>query len=238
MNRRPDGRRGPIIAIDGPAASGKSTTARRVAEHFGYRYLDTGAMYRAVTLKALQEHVDSTDAPALARLVETIDIAFVRENGQEQLLLDGIDVTGQIRSVLVTRHVSAVSEVGQVREAMVARQRRMGEDGSIVVEGRDIGTVVFPEADIKVFMVADVGERARRRSDELRHKAVEINGEQIEQDICRRDQRDRSRANSPLRRAADAQVIDTTDLSIEEQVRMVIEKVDRFLRENQGKGSY
>jgi cytidylate kinase len=189
-------------------------------------------MYRAVTLKALQEQVDPTDAAALARVAEAADIACVRKNGVEHVLLDGVDVTEDIRSMRVTRHVSAISEVGLVREAMVVRQRKMGESGGIVVEGRDIGTVVFPDADIKVFMVADVGERARRRSDELRDQTVGMNSQQIKQDICRRDRHDCSRAHSPLRCAEDAQVIDTTNLTIHEQVQMVIDRVDRFLREH------
>lgn len=222
--------RKPIIAIDGTAASGKSTTAQRVAEHFRYLYVDTGAMYRAVTLKALEEGIDITDTLALSNMVEAIDITFRQKDGAVRIFLDQVDVTEQIRSPEVTRHVSAVSEVKQTREALVAKQRELGRGGGVVMEGRDIGTVVFPHADVKVFMVADIHQRARRRCDELRRMGLKVNLKELEGTILERDRWDSSRMFSPLHPASDAQLLDTTHLTIEEQVEIVIRKVERWLQ--------
>ena len=225
---------GPIVAIDGTAASGKSTTARKVAEHFHYRYIDTGAMYRAVTLKALRRGVDVTDLEALTALVKETDVDVQERSGSVRVYLDKVDVTEQIRSPEVTRNVSAVSEVKAVREALVEKQRALGSSGSVVVEGRDIGTVVFPRAAVKVFMDADVRERARRRGCEYEEQGIRSEATDVENAIQERDRWDSSRVHSPLRKAADAQIIDTTRLTVEEQVAVIIEKVERFLKKTEG----
>ena len=224
--------RKPIVAIDGTAASGKSTTAQRVAEHFQYRYVDTGAMYRAVTLKALQEGIDPTDSLALSNLVDNVDIHVEQQNGRIRVFLDQLDVTEQIRSPEVTQHVSAVSDIPHVREVLVTKQRELGKEGGIVMEGRDIGTVVFPHADVKVYMVADSHERARRRQQELGQQARDIKSEKMEKSIVQRDTWDSLRIHSPLQRAPDAQLLDTTHLSIDEQVKVVVHKIERILRQN------
>ena len=225
----------PIIAIDGTAASGKTTTARRVAEHFHYLCVDTGSMYRAITLKALQKKVDVSDAAALSGLVDMTDIAFVQGDGSVRVLLDHVDVTEAIRSPQVTEHVSAVSEVKHVRDALVARQRDLGSRGGVVMEGRDIGTVVFPDADVKIFMVADIGERVKRRGAELEKKGLAVTAKTMEETLLRRDEWDSTRKNSPLRKAADAQVVNTTHLTIEDQVEAVIRKVERFLQRGESR---
>lgn len=223
--------REPIVAIDGIAASGKSTTAQQVARHFHYRYVDTGAMYRAITWKALQQGIDPSDDSALARLVAGVQISLEQENGRVRVLLDRVDVTEQIRSREVTEHVSAVSEVKQVREVLVAKQREIGAGGGVVMEGRDIGTVVFPDAEVKIFMVADSRERAKRRTSEMEMKAQEAEMEEVEEAILKRDDWDSSRIYSPLQKAPDAHLVDTSRLTIEEQVKLVIGKVETYLGE-------
>jgi cytidylate kinase len=219
----------PIIAIDGTAASGKSTTARKVAAHFRYRYIDTGAMYRAVTLKVLQDGIDISDASAVAHVVKDIDIGFKQRDGSIRVYLNHVDVTDEIRTPVVTQHVSAVSEVKQVRDTLVKKQRELGRGGDVVMEGRDIGTVVFPQADVKVFMDADLRERAKRRGIEFGEKGIQSHTEELEDSILERDRWDSSRIHSPLRKASDAQVLDTTHLTIEEQVAVIIRKVEHFL---------
>jgi cytidylate kinase len=229
--------KGPIIAIDGTAASGKSTTARKVAEHFHYAYIDSGAMYRAVTLKALHQGIDIRDRSSLVIMAKETDIAFDHKNGSIRIFCDHEDVTEKIRMPDVTRNVSAVSEVKGVREALVAKLRELGRGGGIVMEGRDIGTVVFPHADVKVFMDADVHERARRRGREYEDKGIRAGSAELTRALQERDTRDSSRIHSPMRKAADAQCIDTTQLTIEEQVSVLIEKVEHFLKENEEENS-
>lgn len=224
------GRKGLIIAIDGPAASGKSTTAKLVANHFGYLYVDTGAMYRALTLKALRDRIDPGDTESLSRLADHTRVDLRNSNQGLRVFLDGVDVTEDIRSPAVTRNVSAVSEVPHVREVMVRLQRELGRDGGVVLEGRDIGTVVFPEAKVKIFMEATVEERAKRRCRELKRSGIEASPEELGQEIRERDLWDSSRNHSPLRKAEDALVLDTTNLSIDEQVQIVIAKADQAHR--------
>ncbi|UCE19952.1 MAG: (d)CMP kinase [Gemmatimonadota bacterium] len=225
--------KGPIIAIDGTAASGKSTTARKVAEHFHYVCVDTGAMYRAVTLKALRQGIDMRDRSALAKMVRDTNIAFEPKNGSVRILCDHEDVTEKIRMPDVTRNVSAVSEVKEVREALVLKQRELGREGGVVMEGRDIGTVVFPQADVKVFMDADVQERARRRGREYEDRGIQAKSTELTHAIQERDTWDSSRIHSPMRKAADAQYVDTTQLTIEEQVSILIKKVEHVLKQNE-----
>ena len=215
-----------VIAIDGPAASGKSTTARLVAEKLGYIYVDTGAMYRAMTLKVLDNKIDLHDESRIAKLADLTEIRIQQKGSQMRVTLDGRDVTSAIRNRAVTNAVSAVSALPSVREVMVREQRRMGEEGGIVVEGRDIGTVVFPGADLKIFMVAEVGQRVQRRRKEMQQQGIDIDPGQLEEEIRVRDQKDSQRNISPLKKAEDAVVLDTTDLTITEQVNKILEIVD------------
>ncbi|MBD3368348.1 MAG: (d)CMP kinase [Candidatus Eisenbacteria bacterium] len=207
-----------IIAIDGPAASGKSTTARAVAERLGYTYIDSGAMYRAAALAAMRRGVDLDDVEELTRVAESSTIELTPTGA---VLLDGEDVTTAIRTRAVSDAASVVSTVPGVRRALVREQRRLGRHENCVMEGRDIGTVVFPEADLKVFLTAGVRERARRRHAEDPEGGATL--EEIEREIAERDRRDESRNDSPLVRARDAVVVDTTSLTIEDQVDRVIE---------------
>lgn len=218
-----------VIAIDGPAASGKSTTARLVAEKLGYVYVDTGAMYRAMTLKVLEHKIDPHDEEQIAGLADLTEIRILQRGSQMRVSLDGRDVTNAIRSRAVTNAVSAVSALSSVREMMVREQRRMGEEGGIVVEGRDIGTVVFPGADLKIFMIAEVGQRVQRRRKEMQQEGIDIDIGQLEEEIRVRDQKDSQRNISPLKKAEDAVVLDTTDLTIAEQVNKILEIVDGVL---------
>jgi cytidylate kinase len=217
-----------VVAIDGPAASGKSTTARLAAEKLGYIHVDTGAMYRAVTLKVLRAGIPPDDRKAIGGLLRETHVALRREGGVTRVLLDGHDVTEEIRSREVTRSVSIVSRHRAVREAMVREQRRMGAEGGIVLEGRDIGTVVFPDADVKFFMIAGIESRARRRAQELRTKGAEPDLDGLMKEIRERDSLDSTRKESPLRKADDAIEIDTSDMTIEEQVRTVVDRVRRI----------
>ena len=216
--------KGFVVAIDGPAGVGKSTIARQVAGKLGFAYIDTGAMYRAVTWKLLQ--TGEAFSPALAgELAQRIRIVFVPEGEINRVLVDGTEVTRAIRSIEVTSLVSKVAAVPAVRDAMVAQQRRMGMEGGIVMDGRDIGTVVFPAAQCKIFLTASVEERALRRGKELAAKGEAVNYEQLRTAIARRDKEDSERAVSPLRQAEDAIYLDTTEMDItrvtEEILRLV-----------------
>lgn len=214
-----------IIAIDGPAASGKTTTAKLVARRLGYMHVDTGAMYRAITLKVLRSGLAPDDRQGISRLLDSTRVQMRNEGGTLHVLLDGRDVTEEIRTPEVTRAVSAVSSLGDVRHAMVREQRALGEKGGIVLEGRDIGTVVFPNAECKFFLIAGIGARAERRLKELQASGVKSDLKELEKEIAERDRFDSTRELSPLRKAADAVEIDTSDLTIEEQVGIVLRKV-------------
>lgn len=211
-----------VIAIDGPAASGKSTTARRVAEELKFLHLDTGAMYRAITLKVLQSGIPSQDSEALRRMVEKTSVAFSGQGADAGIFLDGVEVSAKIRSEQVTRTVSAVSSNRFVREAMVREQRRVATYADLVAEGRDIGTVVFPDAQVKFFLVASIEARAHRRMAELEIKGVARDLPRMMQEIQERDRLDSGRDISPLRKADDAIELDTSCLSIEQQVAVVV----------------
>ena len=206
-----------VIAIDGPAGSGKSTVARRVAQTLGLAYLDTGAMYRSVAFAVLRDGIDPADAEAVAALAPHVSIDV-----GERVVVDGTDATDAIRGAKVTTTVSAVAANPAVRREMVRRQQQWAEahDGG-VVEGRDIGTEVFPDADLKVYLTASEDERARRRAEELGHPAYE----QVAADIARRDKVDSTRAASPMMAADDALVIDTTGRTIDEIVEEVLSKL-------------
>ncbi|RMF61686.1 MAG: (d)CMP kinase [Calditrichaeota bacterium] len=218
-----------VVAIDGPAASGKSTTARLVAKKLGYLYIDSGAMYRAVTLLALRKNIPTTDFDKVAQLAESAVIQFKMEGGELRTFLNGEDVSQEIRSPEVTKEISPVAANPRVREILVAKQREMGKEGGIVMDGRDITTVVFPDAELKIFMKASAEERARRRVKELAERGIQADFDQVLKEIIRRDEADSTRAHGPLTQAPDAVVIDTTNLSIEEQVeriyKLALEKV-------------
>ena len=218
-----------IIAVDGPAGSGKSTTARQLAQKLGYLYLDTGAMYRAFTLKILRKKIDHESPGALAKLAAQTEIKLIPNASGSRVYLDGEDVTDLIRTPEIDRIISDVSRVKAVRERMVTLQRKIGEHGGIVAEGRDIGTVVFPNADVKIFLVASPQERARRRLKELQAKGVSISLKEVLADIQRRDHIDSTREISPLMKATDAIEVDTTNLTIEEQVEKIYRIIQKFL---------
>lgn len=215
------------IAIDGPAASGKSTTARLVAKKLGYLYIDSGAMYRAVTLKALREGIPTTDDAALAKIAGQAKIEFTKNGDELRVLLDNEDVTEAIRTPEIAKHISPVAANPKVREILVARQQELGKAGGVVMDGRDIGTVVFPDAELKVYMKASAEERARRRVNELKERGIQADYQKVLQEIKRRDKADSTRRHGPLRAAADAIIIDTTHLTIDEQV----EKIYRLAKE-------
>ena len=214
-----------VIAIDGPAASGKSTTSKLVAECLGYLYIDTGAMYRAITLKILRNKIRPEEAEIIGELAERTSVRLEKADNGIKVFLDGEDVSKEIRTQEVTRAVSAVSAIEKVRTVMVREQRKVGELGGVVVDGRDIGTVVFPNADIKIFMIANVEERARRRQKELKHAGVTVDLSKLIEEIAVRDNKDSGRDISPLRKADDAIALDTTDLTIEEQVDFIVKNV-------------
>ena len=211
-----------VIAIDGPAASGKSTTAKLVAQKLGFLYLDTGAMYRAITLKALESDVNVNDEEKLEKLTKDSVISFDNKDGMNRIWLDEKDVTEKIREFLVNRNVSYVSMHKKVRRVLVQMQKRIGEDNDLVAEGRDTTTVVFPHA-FKVYLDADLKERAKRRLLELKEKGMETTLKEQMEDISRRDRLDSGREASPLLRDKDAVVVDTTNLTVDQQVDRVIQ---------------
>lgn len=210
-----------IIAIDGPAASGKSTTAKLVAQKLGFLYLDTGAMYRAITLKVLENSVDVNDEEKLDELTLNSMITFENKDGINRIWLDGKDVTEKIRDPQVDKSVSYVSMHKKVRSRLVEMQKRMGKENDLVAEGRDTTTVVFPYA-FKIYLDADIKERANRRYLELKGKGIYTTLEEQIKEISRRDKLDSEREASPLLRDKDAMVVDTTLLTIEKQVDEVI----------------
>ncbi len=218
-----------VIAIDGPAASGKSTTSKLIAKRLGYLHVDTGAMYRAMTLKVLQENIGLDDVRKIAELAAKTSVRLEQQDDQYRVFLDNADVTRAIRGQAVTRAVSAVSMIPEVRDAMVREQRRMGKSGGIILEGRDIGTVVFPDADLKIFMVANLEARARRRRKELEKEGMEIPLDQVIDEILERDNKDSARPLSPLRRAEDAVIVDTSNMTIAEQVEFIVAKANALM---------
>lgn len=221
--------KGRIIAMDGPAGSGKSTTAKILAARLGYNYLDTGAMYRAVTLMAHRKRIAPNDAPKLAALARQMQITFETHEAVNRVFVDGTEVTSDIRTPEVTRHVSEVSAHKGVREALVERQKELGKNGNIVAEGRDTTTVVFPHADIKVYLDASLETRANRRLRDLERMGITSDVEEQVADLRRRDAFDTGREHSPLMKAKDAFSIDTTDMTIDEQVEEIVRLLERVL---------
>ncbi|OGP76314.1 MAG: cytidylate kinase [Deltaproteobacteria bacterium RBG_16_49_23] len=208
-----------IIAIDGPSGAGKSTVGKNLAKRLGYLYIDTGAMYRAVALKAKERGIEPEDEMALSQLVSSIQISFVTRGDETRVLCDGEDITHAIRSPEISRLASDISKSKRVREGLVEMQRKMGKEGGVVLEGRDIGTVVFPDADLKFYLDADPEERGRRRYREFSEKGMKVEFNETLKEVVERDRNDMSRSLSPLKRAEDAILIDSTCRSVEEVVR-------------------
>jgi cytidylate kinase len=212
-----------IIAIDGYSACGKSTTAKETANILGFRYIDSGAMYRAVTLFFIDNHISLTNPREVSRALEQIKISFhVNANGKTETFLNGRIVEKEIREMRIAECVSQVSTLAAVRHAMVDQQRRMGKERAIVMDGRDIGTVVFPDAELKVFLTADVLVRAFRRQKELLERDEMVDIDSIVENLLKRDKLDSTREESPLRKADDAIEIDTTHITIGEEVDEVV----------------
>jgi cytidylate kinase len=211
-----------VVTIDGPAAAGKSTTARAVAATLGFLYVDTGALYRALALKVEREGISPDDSDAVERCVAKTTLDLSGSPDHAQVFLDGEDVSREIRTPAVSELSSRLAAQPRVRRRLVEIQRGLRERGALVGEGRDLGTVVFPDAEVKIFLDADLETRARRRSRELQERGIAATHEQVREDLERRDARDRTRADSPLRPPADAVVIDTGGMDIEAQVEAVL----------------
>jgi len=218
---------GVVIAIDGPSGAGKGTVARRVADRLGYRHVDTGAMYRAVAWAAVERGIALDDEAAVAALADRARI----EVDATRVAIDGVDITAVIRTPVVDRAASLVARLPDVRAILVAQQRAMAGDGNLVMEGRDIGTVVFPEAPVKIYLDADPAERARRRAHDPAHQSGSFSVAAVATALADRDASDRSRATSPLSMAADAVHLDTTRMTIAEAVARVLALVDARRRQ-------
>lgn len=218
-----------IIAIDGPAGSGKSTTAKLVADKLGYTYIDTGAMYRAVTYLSLQHKaVDNPDK--VVELLNESKITLSYENGSTNVFLNDENITEKIRSFDINNYVSQISKISKVREFLVKRQKEIGKEGNIVMEGRDIATVVFPDADLKIFLTADIKARADRRRKEFISNGKEVSIEEIQENLVVRDEIDSTRDVSPLQKAEDAVELDTSELSINQQVEIILKLVEERIK--------
>ena len=210
-------KKGLIIAIDGPAASGKSTTAQLLAQKLGYVYIDTGAMYRACALKAKKMGIDINDEESIRELLDDIDIRIENHNSKNRIYLDGEDVSEDIRADDISALASAISAIPAVRYKMVELQRKMGEKGGVILDGRDIGTFVFPTAEVKFFLTASPEVRAKRRWLELQQKGINKDFSEVLADLVKRDNNDSQRALAPLKKADDAIEVDTSNMTIEEQ---------------------
>lgn len=217
------------IAIDGPASAGKSTVAKLIASRLGYIYCDTGAMYRVVTLLAIQNHLAFDDETGIMAKLKQTKICFQPAVDGQQVLMNGIDVTSLIRQPDVTNNVSQVSALAAVRKDLVARQQKIAAEGDIVMDGRDIGTTVLPHADVKIFMIASANERAKRRYKENIAKGIDTPLDVLEQEIIARDYKDSHRKISPLQKADDAIELDTTHLTIDE----VVDRIIKIVKEKQ-----
>ena len=212
-----------IVAIDGPAGAGKSTVAQLAARELGCTYIDTGAMYRAVAWKTLQQNKPVTDE-LIVDVVKDIHVELAYSEGKTIVTVDGIDVTGEIRTPEVTGIVSQVAALGPVRSRMVELQRRMAENGSVLMDGRDIATSVLPNANVKIFLTASIEERARRRYKEMKEKGYDVTLEELQKDIAARDKADSEREISPLVQAPDAELLDTSDMGIDEVVQAIVDR--------------
>jgi cytidylate kinase len=222
-------RNGLIIAIDGPSGAGKSTAARLLAERLGYIYIDTGAMYRALGWKARREGVDLADEAGLASLCSRTDVTIRNDNANPRVFVDGVDVSGDIRTPEMGMIASAVSKSPAVRARLLALQRELGKHGGVVMDGRDIGTVVFPDADRKFFLEAIPEERGKRRYRELAAKGMDVDQSTITREIRERDVQDRGRALAPLKQADDAVLIDSSKMGIDEVVARMLSEVHKVM---------
>jgi CMP/dCMP kinase len=214
-----------IVAIDGPSGAGKSTLAKRLARQLGFIYLDTGAMYRALALKMLRQGIDAEEESGLAALLRQTEIELREDNGRLEVLLDGVDVADSIRTPEVSQLASKASARKIVRQRMMELQRAAAAKGPIVAEGRDIGTVIFPAAQVKIYLDASVAERARRRFEELRASGREVSMDETVRELTERDRRDSERDLAPLRQAADALAIDSSALTIDAVAERVLELI-------------
>ncbi len=209
------------IAIDGPAGAGKSTIAKRLAKELGFIYVDTGAMYRAMALYFLRSGIAKEDEAAISKAAREVDVTIRYENGEQQVLLNGENVNGLIRKEEVGNTASVTSAYGEVRKKLVELQQQLAEQEDVIMDGRDIGTVVLPKAQVKIYLTASVETRAKRRYDELTEKGQNCDLKEIEQDIADRDYRDMHREISPLKQAEDAVLVDTSNMGIEEVVETI-----------------
>jgi len=214
-----------IIAIDGPAGSGKSTAAKIIAQRLNFRYIDTGAMYRAVALSAQRKNADLYDLEVIAEIAEKLDIQLIPQAQGQQVLADGEDVTAQLKNETVGAGAAIVAAQPKVRDILIAKQRELGKSGRVVMDGRDIGTVVFPEAEFKFFMEANPEERGRRRYLELKEKNPSVNLEEIIEQVKKRDHEDRTREISPLVMAEDGTLLDTTHFNPDEVVEHILQTI-------------
>ena len=218
-----------IISIDGPAASGKSTTAKIIAEKLDLMYLDTGAMYRAVALYLSQHNIDFKDFLALESSLDKISISFIYKNSQNHIILNGEDVSNSIRTPEITKLSSNIATIKIIRKKMVEAQRKLAEDQNVILEGRDVGTVIFPNADIKFYLTASLDSRAKRRLIEMSERGINIDIEDIKQDLIWRDQNDSNREEAPLKKAEGAIEVNTTNLTIEEQVNLILKYINKWV---------
>lgn len=223
-----------IIAIDGPAAAGKSTVAKKIANQLNYVYIDTGAMYRAITLAANINGIDYEDELNLAKLTKNTSITFKQNNGIQQVFINNKDVTLDIRNQEVTNNVSTVAKHQKVREILVEKQRELAQNKHVVMDGRDIGSHVLPNADVKLFLVASVEERAKRRHEENLANGFESNLDQLKEEIRKRDQIDSEREVSPLVKAEDAIEVDTTNMNIDEVTNYILSIISNKMKVNEG----
>jgi len=218
------------IAIDGPAASGKSTTAKIIAQKLNYLYIDTGAMYRALTLAIIRAKIDISDEEGIKELALNTNIELKESNSELLTYLNGKDVSHDIRLPEINQIISKISAYQKIRKIMVEKQRALAQHGGIVMDGRDIGTVVLPDAEVKIYMEAKLSERAKRRFTELQNKGVKSDLLEIEKEIANRDQIDSNRAASPLKPAEDSIIIDTSNLTIEEQTNKCLKIINNILK--------
>jgi cytidylate kinase len=218
-----------IIAIDGPAGSGKSTIAKFIAKNLNYRYIDTGAMYRAVAWSAGKKGINLDDENAVGQWVAQLKIEFLADPSGQKVKVNGENATGLLKNEIVGRGAAKVAAQKRVREILVAKQQEIGHSGNVVMDGRDIGTQVFPNADLKFFLDADAKERGKRRYLELKEKDMDVDLENIIVEIKKRDHEDKTRSISPLRPAQDAIRVDTTKFTIEEVIHQVMEKINLIL---------
>jgi len=220
------------VAIDGPAGAGKSTIAKAVSRELGYTYVDTGAMFRAMALYFIRNKIAPDDEDSIAKAVGNVGIEIRYDNGTQKIFLNGEDVTGLIRTEEVGNMASASSVYSEVRKKLLELQRKIADENNVVMDGRDIGTVVLPDADTKIFLTASAGVRAERRYKELLEKGVSCDLAEIEKDIRERDSRDSSRKNAPLKQADDAVLVDSSDMTVEEVIRKILSVVRSGSGEN------